>query len=276
MNRSDTIDGALRLLDRADRTVDPTSSRARADLDTILATEPGRATGPRLASSPIADVRAPQLSRPVRRAALLGGVAVAAAASIVVMPALTGGDQAFATWKATPQGMSAQERERAADACRESQAGGPGSAYVDLLDRSETVVAERRGAWSTVMLADVGGFSALCITDDSSHLFDKAWIGSVGAPTAYAAPGPRDLSARDLGVGTMSSGDISLAAGDAGTEVSSVAYDSRSHGRVVATVTGGHFALWFPGDELLGASSDGVDVQVTYTDGTTDTVRLTL
>lgn len=276
MNRSDNLDGALRLLDRADHSVDSTTPRARADLDAILASEPARVTPPRLAPRAALAARAPKLSRPVRRVALLGGVAAAAAAVMVVTPALTGGDQAFATWKATPQGMTAQEREQAGDACREVQAGGPGSAFVDRLDRSDTVVAERRGAWTTVMLSDVDGFGALCITDESAHRFDKAWIGSVGIPSDYVAPGPRDLFATDLGMGTMSSGDISMAAGDAGPEVASVVYDSQSHGRVVATVAEGHFALWFPGDELLNASSDGVDVEVTYNDGTTDTVRLTL
>lgn len=195
---------------------------------------------------------------------------------MVVTPALTGADQAFATWKATPDGMTAQEREQAGAACRESQAGGPGSEYVDELDRSDTVVAERRGVWSTVMLADAEGFSALCITDDSAGLFDKAWIGSVGIPADYVAPGPRDLTATDLGVGTMSSGDISLAAGDAGAEVEGVTLVSQSHGAIAATVAQGHFALWFPGNELLNASGDGVDVEVTYRDGTTETVRLTL
>jgi hypothetical protein len=41
-------------------------------------------------------------------------------------------------------------------------------------------------------------------------------------------------------------------------------------------VNDGHFALWFPGNELQNASSQGVPLEVTYRDGTTATTRLTL
>jgi hypothetical protein len=74
----------------------------------------------------------------------------------------------------------------------------------------------------------------------------------------------------------MSAGDISLAAGTAGSDVVGVIYKSRTHDAVTATVSPGHFALWLPGDELRNASSDGVEVEVTYQDGTTETRRLTL
>lgn len=67
-----------------------------------------------------------------------------------------------------------------------------------------------------------------------------------------------------------------MVAGDAGSEVTGVSYDSRTHGRVSATVAAGRFALWLPGDELRNASNDGAQVQVTYRDGTTDTIQLTI
>ena len=101
-------------------------------------------------------------------------------------------------------------------------------------------------------------------------------IGSIGTATDHAAPEPRELLATDLGVGTIDAGDISLAAGTAGSDVVSVVYHSRTRGDVTATVNQGHFALWFPGDELMDASSDGVEVEVTYRDATTATSRLTL
>ncbi|HEX4812222.1 MAG TPA: hypothetical protein VFV66_05665 [Nonomuraea sp.] len=99
-------------------------------------------------------------------------------------------------------------------------------------------------------------------------------IGSVGTPTEYAAPGPRDLVATSLGVGTMKAGDVSLAAGTAGSDIVGVIYRSRTHGHVAATVSRGHFALWLPGDEFEDASNDGVLVEVTYRGGRTG--RLTL
>jgi len=74
-------------------------------------------------------------------------------------------------------------------------------------------------------------------------------------------------------VGTMSVGDISMIAGWAGSDVVGVVYDRTTHGDVTATVDQGHFALWFPGDEL---STKELEVHVTYRDGTTALSRLTL
>jgi hypothetical protein len=172
--------------------------------------------------------------------------------------------------------VSARQLAAAAASCRESLADGAGAGYADDLRDADPAVAERRGVWTTVVLAGPGGFSAMCVTDDSAHLFADAMIGSIGRPAGYAAPGPRQLVATDLGAGTVGAGDISLAAGAAGSDVAGVVYPSRTHGRVTATVRRGCFALWFPGDELTAASSDGVDVEVTYRDGTTATTRLTL
>ncbi|MEO5852207.1 MAG: hypothetical protein ABIQ15_06805 [Nocardioides sp.] len=74
----------------------------------------------------------------------------------------------------------------------------------------------------------------------------------------------------------MNAGELSLAAGTAGSDIVGVAYDSRSHGEVAATVSKGRFGLWQPGDEVEDTSSKGVEVDVTYHDGSTGTVRLTL
>jgi len=156
------------------------------------------------------------------------------------------------------------------------QEDGAGAKYVNELSSAVPAVAERRGVWTTVVLAGTDGFSAMCITDDSTHLFAKDMIGSVGTPTDYAAPAPRALTTTDLGVGTMNVGDISLAAGTAGSDIVGVVYHSRTHGGVSATVSRGRFALWLPGNELKNASSNGVEVEVTYRDGRTGTSRLTL
>jgi hypothetical protein len=45
---------------------------------------------------------------------------------------------------------------------------------------------------------------------------------------------------------------------------------------VKATVAKGHFALWLPGNELKDAATNGVEVEVTYKDGTKGTRNLTL
>jgi hypothetical protein len=148
--------------------------------------------------------------------------------------------------------------------------------YADEVGSAKVAIAERRGVWTTVVLAGDDGFSALCITDDAVNLFGKAVMGSVGKSPVSAAPGPREVTATALGTGTMSAGDLSLAAGTAGADVVGVIYKSRTREDVKATVSLGHFALWLPGDELRNASSDGVEVEVTYQDGTKGTSRLTL
>lgn len=272
MNRLHDIDAALRSLDSAHDYVDPTSSRARTDLRRILASTPAPETH---------QQQRPQfhrVARPVktrRKVALAGAALAAGAVGVVALPSLTGGDQAFATWTHAPAGMTAQESAEAAAGCRESQEDG-GPEYADQLTKAETAVAERRGAWTTVLLAGTDGFSALCITDDSAGLFTSGMIGSVGIPSDFSAPAPRELVATDLGMGIMDAGEISLAAGAAGADVVEVVYPSPTHGDVTATVSHGRFALWLPGDALKHAASEGVEVEVTYRDGSTGTSQLRL
>lgn len=255
----------LRALDPADRAVDPAGPRARAGLEAILATNPSAAPAARAPRRPT-----------VRRVAIVGASVAAATAAFVVLPPLAGGDAAFATWTTAPSGLSLQEQADAAESCRTQQRDGAGRDLRAELDAAVPAIAERRGVWTTVVLAGDDGFAALCIADGSARLFADAMVGSVGTPDGFAPPDPRDVVATDLGSGTMSAGDLSLAAGVAGADVVGVTYRSAEHGDVAATVGGGRFALWFPGDELTDASDAGVEVTVTYRDGTTATVRLTL
>lgn len=274
MNRID-IDATLRSLDPADRRIDLADARARSDLEAILATDPAPPARQRPPSpSPALTARPRGAARTTRRIVLAGGVAATVGVGLVVLPPLTGGDHAFATWTTAPVGMSAQQSAEAAADCRE-QYGDVSAEQTDDLSRAETAVAERRGVWTTVVLAGPAGFSAMCITDDSAGLFTNSMIGSIGTLPAAAAPGPRELVATDLGVGTMSAGDISMAAGTAGPDVVGVVYRSSTHGEVAATVSRGRFALWLPGDDLRDASSTGVELEVSYRDGTTATSRLT-
>lgn len=279
MTSNRDITTVLRTLDPSSGIADPTSARARHDLQRILETDPTADQPSQPRSSPIGlsekKIRPPRTTRPVRRMALAGGV-LALTAGAVALPAVTGGDKAFASWTRMPTGMSASERTDSADSCRDQQRDGAGPGYADQLDSAQPAIAERRGVWTTVILKGRSGFSALCVTDSSSHLFARDMIGSVGAPTVDVHLGPRDLTAISLGSGTMRAGDISLAAGTAGSDVVGVVYRSRTHGDVAATVSGGYFALWFPGDELAGLPHDGVEVDVTYRDGSVGTARLSL
>lgn len=274
MNRTDNIEATLRSLDVADQHVDTSTERARSDLNTILSTEtePTRDEGSAFASNGKRDLRhgAPHK----RRWVIAGGAVAALTAGLVVLPSLGGGDQAFATWTPTPASISVQQRPEVADECRKSL-DETGSEYSNDTDSAEVAIAERRGVWTAVVLAGKDGFAGLCVTDDSSGLF-RDMIGSVGTPGGYTAPQPREVVATDLGTGSMDAGEISVAAGFAGTDVADVSYLSSTHGEVKATVSKGHFALWLPGDELDGSASNETDVEVTYNDGTTETQQLSL
>lgn len=279
MTSNRDITTVLKTLDPASRPAEAGNPRARADLQRILDADPSTEHPRQLQPSvPGRKSRPSRTTRNVRRVVLAGGV-LAVTAGMVALPAVRGGDAAFASWTRVPQGLSASERADAASSCRDRKENGAGAGYVDQLEHAQLAIAEQRGVWTTVILAGARGFAALCVTDDSSHTFGFGtdMIGSVGTLWNYIPPGPRDLIPTDLGSGTMSAGDISLAAGIAGSDIIRVVYPSRTHGDVNATVSGGHFALWFPGDELNDASSSNpVQVEVTYRDGSTGTSRLSL
>jgi hypothetical protein len=264
-------------LDVADPPSSSGTARAAADLERILATDPfagGHRPPGRPAARGVGRRGAPRSPR--GRIALAGGALAALTAGALTLPSLSGGDPAFASWTADPSGLSAQEGEQAAESCRKSQQDGAGADHAAELRSAWPAIAERRGAWTTVVLAGGDGFSALCITDDSRSFFAEGMTGSVGTPTDWTPPGPRELRASSLGRGALSAGDISVAAGDSGSDVVGVVYRSRVHGDVTATLSKGKFALWLPGNELDHASSDGVEVDVTYRDGSTGTSRLEL
>lgn len=258
----------LQTLDPADVHADAETPRARADLARILASPRGR-DGVSSKPQPRAARRAG------RRTLLAGGLVAALTTAVVALPSFTGGDAAYATWTQAPRDLSGPERVDAAATCREQQRAGAGADDGSRLDDAAPVIVEARGAWTTVVLAGADGFSALCVTDSSRRLFDS-WIGSLGMAAGTTRIGARQLVATDLGSGTTAAGPLSLAVGVAGSQVTGVSYRSDEHGKVLATVTEGRFALWLPGDELETASRDGVDVDVTYRDGSTGIVRLRL
>jgi hypothetical protein len=267
----------LRTLDPSDQHPDPRGSRALSDLAHIMTTPTGHGPAPQprgaLRRTP-ARVGPRGRARPARRAGLAGALVAAVATTVVALPSVTGGDSAYATWTGAPHRVSAEEREAAAGACREQLQAGAGDGD-SRLDAAVPVIVESRGAWTTVVLAGTDGFSGLCITDESTRVFDSM-IGSLGTRTGDTRPRTREVAATDLGVGSTSAGELSMAVGFAGPDVTAIAYESQERGEVLATVSQGHFALWLPGDELESAPTDGVDVQVTYRDGSTSTRRLRL
>lgn len=245
----------LHQLDPADSRRAELSDRARADLEWILS------TGAMPTATP--------MRRAARRRLAVGLSAAAALAVVGVLApsAMHGGDTAFASWIPTASSLSSNEREEAAESCRQEL-----SETVPAAAQADTALADRRGDWTTVVLSGSRGLSGLCITDASTGWFRNDMIGSVGVVTGLDPVGARGVVATDLGAGTMAAGDISLAAGFAGHQIVGITTDTESHGVVKATVTDGRFALWFPGDEL--GDRDSVPVEVTYSDGSTATVDL--
>lgn len=270
MTRTQDIESALRSLDAActaDRTQgDP---RASSDLERILAAEPHPGAHPQAQPRP----RRIAVAGP-RRLAVAACLVAATTVGLTLLPsAVGGGDQAFASWVRAPEDLSASERAEAVASCRDQHQ--DAGAMVEL-GAVRPAVAERRGTWTTVVLAGERGSSALCITDGSAGVFAEDMIGSVGRRPGAEVLGPRDVLATDLGTGTMRAGDISLAAGATGAEVTGITYRSPVHGEVVATVDRERFALWMPGAELEGRARTGVPVGVTYRDGTTRAAVLRL
>ncbi|MEV4481389.1 hypothetical protein [Micromonospora coxensis] len=268
MKRHDATMSTLCSLDPADRAADPRSPRAQADLARILATDPAAAGSPRPAGAE------PATPRRIRWLVLAGATTVVVAAAGVLLP-LSGNSHAFAGWTASPTALAPRAAAKATESCREQHE--DALRHADRrLATARAAVTERRGDWTMVVLAGDQGFAAMCLTNDELGLFSNASIGSIGAPDDFTEPAPREVRVTDLGTGTIADGTVSVAVGYAGADVARVTYASAEHGRVEATVSGGHFALWFPGDELDDAVTDGVEVEVTYRDGTSGTVTLGL
>ena len=271
MTSTPDLDVALRRLDAAEPAGPPAGPRAAADVETILATDPYIPWGGRPGAGPGHPRRTTRIPL-----ALAGAVLAALVGAVVVLPSPSGGDVAFAGWTPDPAGLSELESHDAAEGCRTDLADGGGADYRSQLRSATTAVAERRGSWTTVALVGEGGFSALCITGDSRSMFGSGMIGSIGAAPDWTPLGPRELRPVALGDGTVDDSELSMAAGHAGADVAGIRYRSPVHGDVTATVVKGFFALWMPGSELAGTSSSGLEVVVTYGDGTTGTSVLRL
>lgn len=269
------IDALLRSLDAAKDAPPARSGRAGIDLDRILAQAPGPAEQQTSWGTPpcAARVRTSERHRPSRRPFAVAATA-AATAGLLVVPFLTGGDPAFATWTAAPVTLNDAAREDAAADCRNSGEGISEGLHKNDLAAAEVAIAERRGAWTTVILTGAGGFDAVCVTDASAPSFRKGRIGAIGKSGTDTGSKPRGLVVTQLGTGTIGGNPISMASGAAGSDVAGIIYTSASGEEVVATVSRGHFAFWLPGDELQNSSEAGVPVEVTYSDGTSGTQTL--
>jgi hypothetical protein len=268
MKTDQHLDPLLRSLDAAAQSPLPNAGRAEADLTRILSSPPA-STGSSSSSGVSYCPTRPKVKR-LRRAVSLGGLAAAVTAGLLIVPAISGGDPAFATWTAAPGTLIGLERDNAVSDCRGStQRVGDGMYRTDLA-AAEVAIAERRGAWVTVILTGGDGFEASCTTDATASWFNKGSFGTVGKPTNATTLPARGIAVTQLGTGTNADNHISMAAGRVGTDVAAMSYTSADGTKVLATVAKGHFAFWLPGNELQDASDHGVPVEVTYSDGLTE------
>lgn len=271
MNSSHHLDVLLRSMDAAEQSSPPSRERAQSDLMRILSSEPVPAA---INSKTVTRLSARTAPNRRRRAIALGGLAVAATAGMLVVPAMSGGDPAFATWTAAPGTLVGSERDAAVSDCLSSKQHVGGGMYSTDLSAAKVAIAERRGAWVTVVLSGKDGFEATCITDATAPWFHKGMIGSIGRPTSAASLPARGIAATQLGTGTIGNKPISIASGRVGTDVAAISYTNAVKEKVVATVSKGQFAFWLPGNDLQNASDQGVPVDVTYTDGTIESRQL--
>ena len=272
MKNDQNLDTLLRSLDAAEQLPQADPTRAQADLARILSSEP-TSTVPRRLGATYQQAKSKTNRR--RRAVALGGLVAAVTAGLVVMPALSGkGDPAFATWTAAPGTLIGSERDNAVSDCRRSTQRVGGGMYSAEHSAAEVALAERRGAWITVILTGPEGYEASCTTDATAPWFSKGSFGSVGKSANAAALPARGIAVSQLGTGMSSGKPLSSAVGRVGPEVAAITYTNSANEEVIATIAKGHFAFWLPGNDLENASEHGAPVKVTYTDGSTDTQLL--
>lgn len=273
MKSDQNLDTLLRSMDAAEKSSRPNPTRAEADLNRILGSQP--VSIPLNGRLGVSHKPAKNKANQRRRAVALGGLAAAVTAGLLIIPALSGGgDPAFATWTAAPGTLIGSERDNAVADCRSSTQRVGGGMYSAELSAAEVAIAERRGAWVTVILTGPDGFEASCTTDVTAPWFQKGSFGSVGKPVNAAALPARGIAVTRLGTGTIADKPLSIASGRVGADVAAISYTNSAGEEVTATVAKGQFAFWLPGNELQDASDRGVPVVVTYRDGSTQTQLL--
>ncbi len=271
MKNNQKIDALLRSMDAAEQSPAPDLHRSQNDLEQILRSHQTAAP-----SGSVEHESSNSRPRRRRRTLALGALALAATAGFLVVPALSGGDPAFATWTATPGELIGTERDNAVSDCFRSSQGVGDGMYSNDLAEAEVAIAEKRGAWTTVVLTDGHGFEATCTTDTTAPWFKKGSFGSVGKPGNGKELTARDVKATQLGTGVISDNPLSMATGQVGPDVAAVTYTRATGERIKATVSKGQFALWFPGPELTNSSDQAVPIEVSYNDNTTETRYLSL
>ena len=268
----------LHRLDAADRELSPSQrDRSSATLERILASDPHAAAG---TGAPRRTPRA----RP--RLLLVAGAVAAAVTAVVVVPTVTGGSEAFASWSPTPVALDGAERAAALDACLVLQSNGGDELALDPGAGASALIAEARGGWNYVVFTAVGTsgreLQGSCLVPDAlvadPRPGEGGFFGGLGPAEDTAGPQARNVVREDSYLaGAIEDDAFVLAEGRAGVDVVGVEVTTPGGQHVDASLDNGRWAVWWPaGDdsidnpELTGAPT----YEVTLRDGTvTDTVR---
>lgn len=240
------------LLD-AVRGLDPAAGEPEIDGDAMLARI--RQERQVAESADVTHLLPPARSRPARRLAM-GAAALVLVTVVALMLTLTqSGPQAYATWAAEPTPVAPAE---AAERCPQVEAGPP---EVPV----EPVLAEQRGSYTFAVLAGEGVFVECLHSTAGDDVFVIAQGAAPPDPAAFEL-GEAPALVLDPGADSWGSeggeGPITTVVGLAADDVTAVSVSTTDGVRAEATLAGGWWAVWFPGDVEI---SD--DLVITTPDG---------
>lgn len=272
---------------------DPMSGHRRDTLTSILAADPDQRDGATVVALPTRRTL-PRWAVPTAAAAAAIGVAIS-------VPAIGGGQPAYASWTTTPTALSDAQADKLVKACLEQVSQSPGRSPADefppgvepppTLDPSTLTrrVADRRGDWASVLLTAQGpgnyDWSVSCIGSmPAGSTGDPSDVSStVGGGGGFQTPTGRQFtqgaisefggSAGVLGLGKRPT--LSATDGRVGPDVAGVKITSGGV-TVQASVQDGTYAAWWPGSAFTpdrgpsgyGGPTPTISYTLTLKDGT--------
>ncbi|RNL61948.1 hypothetical protein EFK50_08950 [Nocardioides marmoriginsengisoli] len=223
------ITAALRQLDPAPSTDLTAEERARAD-----------ATFARIVATPGDGAAAAEQVRPRRRRLLV--IAGLAGAAGIAVPGLLLNGSAYGSWTPKPEPLTSEAAAAAATTCRSA---------LELPANGERIaVAERRGAWTYVLLTGAGT-EAVCLMPDgltareatTADGFFGSYDTDAAAPPTLAPDRIQETSSME---GSTEEGWFTWAEGYVGSDVTGVTVHTSSGRDIEASVSGNRFAAWWP------------------------------
>lgn len=239
------------------------SQRADLTLNQILATDPG-SPGPRADPTPATP------GRRSRRRVLVPLVVLVSAVAVVAPVLTTGGDMAYASWSPLPVSLSPADSTAAARAC------------LAALDREAAppvtpVLAERRGAWTYVLIRPAKDVQSSCImpTDEINEpaaADHRRWFWSEDEEVVDPVRNVDEVRVDTAATATTKEGLFSYSEGAVGRDVVDITFTTPRDVTVKASVANGRYAVWWPaGSNNIRSPeiSEAPNIDVTLTNGTT-------